>query len=274
MEKKKVIEDQIKEAKFNIWVFLLFLTFVLGTGGFSYLYYLEIEKNKAADTAVIERNITISEKNKEIERRKTAVDETRSILVKTKHELTKVKSRLEGITNPNDLMVRDIFIYIDKNYQIVPRTVALEIANQIVTLSKKHNISTELVVGITEIESNFNPLAISKVNARGLMQVMPEWAKKFGLKKVSDLHDINTGIESGIKVLKIHIQEQKGSIKKGLYYYVGKDSKYSSKVYGAMGRFVAFRSIIDDDEAANEIAELTKKEETKNPIIAGTEKHD
>jgi hypothetical protein len=181
---------------------------------------------------------------------------------------------MEGITTPDDLMIRDIFIYIDKNYQIVPRTVALEIAKQIVTLSKKHDISTELVVGITEIESNFNPSAISKVNARGLMQVMPEWAKKFGLKKVSDLHDINTGIESGIKVLKIHIGEQKGSIKKGLYYYVGKDSKYSGKVYAAMGKFVAFRSIIEDGEGVEEIEGLTKKEEPKNSIIAGAEKHD
>ncbi len=121
---------------------------------------------------------------------------------------------------------------------------------------------------------NFNPSAISKVNARGLMQVMPEWAKKFDLKKVTDLHDINTGIDSGIKVLKIHIQEQKGSIKKGLYYYVGKDKRYSGKVYEAMGRFVAFRSIIDDAYAEDEVAKLIKKEEKEDRSITGANKHD
>ena len=77
---------------------------------------------------------------------------------------------------------------------------------------------------------------------------MPEWVPKFGLKRVSDLHDIDTGIESGIKVLKIHIDENKGSISKGLYYYVGKDKTYAGKVYESMGKFVAFRSTVDDDD--------------------------
>jgi hypothetical protein len=164
-------------------------------------------------------------------------------------ELSKLRERMEGIKNNDDLLKRDIFLYIDKKFQIIPRTVALDIAEQILILSKQYEVSPELVVGIIQVESGFNPMAISKANARGLMQVMPEWAPKFGLKKVSDLHDIDTGIESGIKVLKIHIEEDaKGNISKGLYYYVGKDKTYAGKVFECMGKFVAFRSTVDDDD--------------------------
>ena len=56
------------------------------------------------------------------------------------------------------------------------------------------------------------------------------------------------GIESGIKVFLIHLEEAKWNISKGLYYYVGKDKSYSDSVYIAVGRFVSFRSMIDGKE--------------------------
>ena len=190
-------------------------------------------------------------------------------------ELSKLKERMAGIKNADDLLKRDIFHYIDKKFQIIPRSVALEIAEQILAMSKKHEVSPELVVGIMQIESAFNPMAISKANARGLMQVMPEWAPKFGLKKVSDLHDIPTGIESGIKVLKIHIEESKGNITKGLYHYVGKSDSYAGKVYQAMGKFVTFRSTIDDDDVDVSLNSLNGKEGVKKiEPVKGTEAND
>lgn len=177
----------------------------------------------------------------------SALDTKISILNDCHQEMEDMKKRLEGIKNADDLLKRDIFLYIDKKFQLIPRTVALDIAEQILTVSKEADVSPELIVGIIQVESSFNPMAISSKNARGLMQVMPEWAKKFNLKKVTDLHDIDTNIKSGVKVLKIHIKEGKGSISKGLYYYVGRSDSYAKKVYSAMGKFVAFRSTVDDD---------------------------
>jgi len=175
-------------------------------------------------------------------------------------ELAKLNDRMEGIKTNDDLLKRDVFLYIDKKFQIIPKTVSLDIAEQVLRLSKKHHIAPELVVGVIQVESAFNPMAISKANARGLMQVMPEWAPKFGLKKVSNLHDIDTNIDCGIQVLKIHIEEGKGNISKGLYYYVGKSDEYAGKVYQAMGKFVAFRSTIDDDTADIDINAAASKE--------------
>jgi len=155
-------------------------------------------------------------------------------------------------TSQDAVLERDIFIYIDKRYQLIPKTTSLDIAKQIVIKSRELEISPELVVGIIEVESAFNPSAVSSANARGLMQVMPEWASKFGLEKVSDLHDIDTGIECGIKVLKIHIEEEKGNVTKGLFRYVGGSDAYAGKVYTAIGKFVTYRSTIPDTEEKQE----------------------
>lgn len=167
-------------------------------------------------------------------------------------ELEKMKDRIAGIKDKDDLLKRDIEFYIRNTYTKVPRVVAKTIAENVVEQAKKENVSAELVVGIIEVESVFNPMAIGPKtkygNARGLMQVMPEWAKKFNLENVHDLHDINTNITCGIKVFKIHLEEGKGKISEGLYFYVNKDRSYVDKVYRAMGKFVSFRSTVDDDE--------------------------
>ena len=145
-----------------------------------------------------------------------------------------------------ELMKYDIEAYIKNRFKNTPKLIAKQIAEHVVEFSDKHQVSTELVVGIMEVESGFNPMATSSKNARGLMQVMPEWSKKFGLSSEYDLHDIDTGIESGIKVFKIHLGEADGNVSQGLYYYVNRDKNYSSKVYEAMGHFVSFRFAIGD----------------------------
>lgn len=195
-----------------------------------------------------EKTEEIVKLNKEVDHLRVEVANHADPLTACRLELVKLRDRMEGIKDDDDLLKRDIFLYIDKKFQLIPRTVATDIAQQILLVSKQENVSPELIVGIIQVESSFNPMAISKKNARGLMQVMPEWAPKFDLKKITDLHDIDINIQSGVKVLKIHIEEAKGSISKGLYYYVGKSDSYASKVYEAMGKFVAFRSTIDDDE--------------------------
>ncbi len=165
-------------------------------------------------------------------------------------KVNKMREQMAGIKNQDDLLKRDIEIYIKTTFPKVPKVVAKTTAYQIVELSKKYYISPELVLGIIKVESAFNPMSVGPKTkygfARGLMQVMPEWCKKYNIKSKHDLHDIDIGIETGIKVLLIHIEEGKGDISTGLYYYVNKDKSYVSKVYEAMGKFVAFRSTIDE----------------------------
>lgn len=263
-----MVKDDVTKPKSRKGLIRGFIIAVICMAGLCILLGFNLSEltkdNKVLDTQTISTQSKLNAKTAE-------ADSLTKQLTKCHDELAHLKERMAGIKNADDLLKRDIFMYIDKKFQIIPRTVALDIAEQVLVMSKKHEVSPELVVGIIQVESAFNPMAISKKNARGLMQVMPEWAPKFNLKKVSDLHDINTGIECGIKVLKIHIEEDgKGNITKGLYYYVGKSDAYSGKVYEAMGKFVAFRSTIDDEDV--DIDLNGKKEDTKkSEPVEGTD---
>lgn len=137
----------------------------------------------------------------------------------------------------------DIQEYITINYTIVPEELAATIAINTVELCRKHNINQSLIVGLMEIESSFNPFAISKVGARGLLQVMPSvWENELGIKPRSDLHNVGTGIESGIKVMLIYLENSNDDLTKALQKYNGmaNGSIFSNKVYKAMERFEDF----------------------------------
>ena len=50
-----------------------------------------------------------------------------------------------------------------------------------VQIAKQYDIDVELMLAIIHAESNFNPIAVSKNGAGGLMQMMPETARELGL---------------------------------------------------------------------------------------------
>jgi hypothetical protein len=132
--------------------------------------------------------------------------------------------------------------YIIKNFRRTPITVAQEISRIVMEISEEKKLASPLLLGIIEVESSFNPYAVSKAGARGLMQVMPEWIGKLKttLTDMYDLHDIRSGISAGADVFNIHLAENNGNVNKGLYYYVNKDQTYVLKVYTAIGKFLAF----------------------------------
>ena len=51
-----------------------------------------------------------------------------------------------------------------------------------VQIAKQHNIDISLLLAIVHVESKFNPIAVSKSGAGGLMQMMPGTARELGLK--------------------------------------------------------------------------------------------
>jgi soluble lytic murein transglycosylase-like protein len=72
-------------------------------------------------------------------------------------------------------------------------------ADLIETVSLRHGVDPELVHALVQAESNYEPHAKSNVGARGLMQVMPNTARDFGIR---DLYDPQNNLEAGVQYLK------------------------------------------------------------------------
>jgi soluble lytic murein transglycosylase-like protein len=62
----------------------------------------------------------------------------------------------------------------------------------------RYGVDATFVRAVIQVESNFNPRCVSNKGARGLMQLMPETAKRFGVK---DSFDPEQNIHGGVKFL-------------------------------------------------------------------------
>jgi soluble lytic murein transglycosylase-like protein len=65
-----------------------------------------------------------------------------------------------------------------------------------------NDLDASLIRAIIKVESDWKSDAVSHKNARGLMQVMPEHLKYFGLKSVDELHDDEKNIMAGTRLLR------------------------------------------------------------------------
>ncbi len=77
-------------------------------------------------------------------------------------------------------------------------------------------VPVELVDSVIEVESGWNPYAVSKKGAAGLMQLMPDTAFRFGVR---DRFDIDQNVRGGVAYLAWLIRLFKGDLRLAVAAY-------------------------------------------------------
>jgi soluble lytic murein transglycosylase-like protein len=83
-------------------------------------------------------------------------------------------------------------------------------------LARQHDIEPRLVQAIIAVESNYNPQAVSRAGAQGLMQLMPHTAARY---RVTNPFDPSANVEGGIRYLKDLLRLFPGDLRRVLAAY-------------------------------------------------------
>ena len=131
-------------------------------------------------------------------------------------------------------------------------------ADFIAASAHAHGVAAELVASVIAVESNFNPNAVSLKSARGLMQLMPETAARFG---VTNVFDPWQNIDAGTRYLKELLLRYSGNVTLTLAAYnAGPD------------RVEQFRTVPPYRETRNYVRRVTdkfqKNYKSSHPILA------
>jgi len=102
----------------------------------------------------------------------------------------------------------------------------------IIDAAYRYKVEPAIIKAIIMAESGFNPKAVSKVGARGLMQLMPRTAKSLG---VEDSFKPAHNIDAGVRYFKYLLDQFDGEMKLALAAYNA--GSYNVRKYGGVPPF-------------------------------------
>jgi hypothetical protein len=86
-----------------------------------------------------------------------------------------------------------------------------QLSQTVERIARQNQVSPQFIHSVIQVESNYDPYAVSPKGALGLMQLIPSTARRFG---VSDVFDPADNIQGGARYLKYLLDLYKGD--KGL----------------------------------------------------------
>lgn len=101
--------------------------------------------------------------------------------------------------------------------------------------TRRSGLDTTMVLGLIQVESAFRKFAISRVGARGYMQIMPFWSRLIGDGDPSRLFHMQTNIRFGCVILRHYLDTERGNLFMALGRYNGSRgrSEYPNAVQSA-----------------------------------------
>jgi soluble lytic murein transglycosylase-like protein len=106
--------------------------------------------------------------------------------------------------------------------------------------SRRAGLDVSTVLGLIQVESNFRKHALSRVGARGYMQVMPFWTRVIGDGDASRLFHMQTNLRFGCVILRHYLDRENGNWFYALGRYNGSrgQAQYPAAVMAAKLRWV------------------------------------
>jgi soluble lytic murein transglycosylase-like protein len=84
------------------------------------------------------------------------------------------------------------------------------------TISRNHGVDPALVRAVIKTESNFNRFAVSNKGALGLMQLIPDTGKRYGVR---DFFDPQQNVDGGVRYLRFLLDKFNGNLDLSLAAY-------------------------------------------------------
>ncbi|MHB8253448.1 MAG: lytic transglycosylase domain-containing protein [Acidiferrobacter sp.] len=99
----------------------------------------------------------------------------------------------------------------------------------------REGLRPRIVLAVIEVESGFNPYAISPKGALGLMQIMPFWTKRLGEPR-ANLFAMRTNLRAGCHILRHYLNRHNGNLFAALAAYNGSNGRryYPDRVYAVL----------------------------------------